>query len=125
MSMSCTVFSNRHLVSVGEWQASLRELGFAITLNAEGDHPIATLNGHLPATWNEREAGFECSPGHAEQTAETVEEYTEFELGGPWTCMMDLYFAGYAGWAGAAMAAAAYARQTERQALSILAADEP
>ncbi|WP_375409710.1 hypothetical protein [uncultured Methylobacterium sp.] len=150
MSMSCIVFSNRHLASIREWQISLNEIGFPITLKDDGDRPIVALRGHLPAAWNDLEAGFECYPGHVEETVEAVETYAEFDFGGPWTCMIDIYYAGYAGWAGAAMAAAAYARatggvvfgaeggdvlnveaaisdarKTERRVLDILAAEEP
>lgn len=148
--MSYIVFSNRHLVSAKDWQASLNELGFAITLDADGDHPIVTLSGHKPSTWNKQEAGFECYPGHATETVESIDIYDGFDFGGPWTSMMELYYSGFAGMAGAAMAAAAYAqatggivfepeggdifdmdaaishaRETERWASSILAAEAP
>ena len=150
MSMSYIVFSNQHLVSVKDWQANLNKLGFALTLDADGDHPIATLIGHLPSTWNKQEAGFECYPGHATETAEAADTYDEFDFGGPWASMMELYYSGFAGVAGAAMAAAAYAqatggivfepeggdifdvetaishaRETESWASSMLAAEEP
>ncbi len=113
MSMSCVVLSQRPLPTVGAWQRSLDELGFALRLGAGDDAAIASLRGHLPAIWKEREAGFECYPRGADEAAEIAEENEDLGPGGPWACMIEIVYWGSAGCAGAMMAATAYARAVD------------
>ncbi|WP_244507725.1 hypothetical protein [Methylobacterium phyllostachyos] len=93
---------------LAEWQAAINALGFALTLEAE-QIPPAT-QGYLPATWQGRQAGFECS---VIPLSDLTETYPEIEFGGPWACVYAFYFATFAGCAGTWMAVAACAKQLE------------
>lgn len=113
MSLSCFVLCNRHLTTLGEWQAAIGALGFAVKLDAEAAERIADLGGHLPTIWEGREAGFECYPGGADQAADLTETSDDVDFGGPWACILEFNYVGFANIAGVTIAAAAYAKATD------------
>lgn len=113
MSLSCYVLCNRHLTTLGEWQAAIDALGFAVTLQGEATEPIEDLSGHLPTVWQGEEAGFECDPGGVDEAAEIIEMCDDVDLGGPWACMLAFNYVGFANIAGVTIAGAVYAKATD------------
>ncbi|MCJ2088741.1 hypothetical protein MKK88_22565 [Methylobacterium sp. E-005] len=102
MSMEAIAFCTRPLSDVAEWQAALEAVGFDMTLDVDRIPPDST--GYLPATWQGREVGFECS---VIPLSDLTETYPEIDFGGPWACIYDFYFSTFPGCAGAWMAVAA------------------
>jgi hypothetical protein len=102
MTMEAYALCARQMSDVAEWQAAIDALGFELTLEANRIPPAVW--GHLPATWQGRQAGFECSMIPLSDLTET---YPEIEFGGPWACVYAFYFATFAGGAGTWMAVAA------------------
>ncbi|MGU3542807.1 hypothetical protein [Methylobacterium sp. A52T] len=107
MSMEAYALCARAMPSVAEWQAAIDEIGFDLKLDAVRMPPAT--QGHLPATWRRREAGFECQ---IVPLSDLTDTYTDIDFGGPWTCVYAFYFATLPACAGAWMAVAACAARS-------------
>lgn len=109
MSVEIFVLSDRKLTSIAEWQRAIDEEGFALKLDTS--RPFDELSGHLPSSWGEREAGFECDHFDA---AQFIGEMAHIEFTRPWKHLLAFRVgANFCSLMGANMAAAAYARATE------------
>ncbi|MCJ2140031.1 hypothetical protein [Methylobacterium sp. E-066] len=78
MTMEVYALCRQPMSSILEWQAAIDAIGFDLTLKSDQIPPAAS--GHLPATWQGREAGFECSVIPFSDLAET---YPETDFRGP------------------------------------------
>jgi hypothetical protein len=107
MTMEAYALCERPISSIAEWQDAIAVLGFDLTLQSDGVPP--DTSGHLPALWQGREAGFECSTIPFSDLAET---YPETSFGGPWVCVYAFYFATFPSCAGTWIAIAAALART-------------
>jgi hypothetical protein len=80
MSMEIYVLSNKRLSSFEEWQQAINRDGFQLTISR--NDPIETHTGYLPARWQEKQTGFECSFW---DIREIMEEYPAADFRGEWT----------------------------------------
>jgi hypothetical protein len=109
MSMEIYVLSNKRLPSIAAWQQALDREGFDLVLDA--GRPFARLQGHLPATWRGRPAGFECDHWNPDDVLKGSRQ-TKFE--GDWKyCLAFRWGADPRACLGVYMAAAAYAKATD------------
>ncbi len=108
MSMEAYALCAGAMPGVAEWQAAIHENGFDLKLDAARIPPAT--QGHLPATWRRREAGFECQ---IIPLSDLTDTYTDIDFGGPWTCVYAFYFATLPACVGAWMAVAACAAQSD------------
>ncbi|MEL6061184.1 MULTISPECIES: hypothetical protein [unclassified Methylobacterium] len=106
MTMEAYALCTRPMSSVTEWQSAINALGFDLTLQVEQIPPVT--RGHLPATWQGRQAGFECS---VIPLSDLTETYPDINFGGPWACIYAFYFATISSCAGVWIAVAACVRQ--------------
>lgn len=102
MTMEAYALFERPLSSVSEWQAAIAAIGFDLTL--QSDAVPSARSGHLPAIWQGREAGFECS---TIPFSDLVEAYPDVDFGGPWACVYAFDFATFPACAGTWIAIAA------------------
>ena len=103
--MEAYALCHRPISSILEWQASIDAIGFDLTLKSDQIPPA--VSGHLPATWQGREAGFECSVIPFSDLSET---YPETDFRGPWAYAYAFYFATFPACAGTWIAIAAAPR---------------
>ncbi len=108
MSVDFYVLCTRRLASLEEWQTSIHELGFDLTITSQCN--VASMEGFLPATLRGVEAGFECCPLSAEELTET---YDDIDFGGSWPFAYAMYTTSFGGCVGALIAAAAIAKLTD------------
>lgn len=108
MTMDAYVLSNRKIKSIQEWQEGIDTIGFGLKLNSAKNPQHRS--GHLPAEWEKREAGFECSP---DDVADLIATYPDIEFGGPWLHAYSFHWGTLPACIGAVMAAAAYAHATD------------
>jgi len=108
MTMEAYVLCPRPMSGVTEWQNAINALGFELALEVEQIPPVT--RGHLPATWQGRQAGFECS---VIPLSDLTETYPEINFGGPWACVYAFYFAAISSCAGVWIAVAACVRQLD------------
>ncbi|WP_147081151.1 hypothetical protein [Methylobacterium haplocladii] len=107
MSLEAYVLFDREIAAISDWQRGLDELGFPLSLASE--KALKALQGHLPAWWNGREAGFECGLCDA---GELSHIYDDIDLKGAWRHAMAFNWGTLPGCAGALMAAAALTHAT-------------
>jgi hypothetical protein len=81
MTMKDYALCSQPISGILEWQAAIDATGFDLKLEADQIPPA--VSGHLPARWQGREAGFECSVIPFSDLAET---YPETDFRGPWAC---------------------------------------
>ena len=80
MTVEADALRHRPISSILEWQASIDAIGFDLTLKSDQIPPA--VSGHLSATWQGREAGFECSVIPFSDLAEAYPE-ADFRGHGP------------------------------------------
>lgn len=109
MSMEIYAFSDRRLISMGDWQKAIVKEGFSLRL--DGSRPFLEIGGHLPATWQSKPAGFECDHWRPE---DILDGYIDVKFGRRWKyCLAFRWGADVRACLGAYMAACGYARATE------------
>lgn len=109
MSMEIYVLSDRRLNSIADWQRAIAADGFLLRL--DGSRSFLEIGGHLPATWQDRPAGFECDHWNS---ADILNGYSKVKFGRRWKyCLAFRWSADVRACFGAYMAATAYARVTD------------
>jgi hypothetical protein len=79
MSMEIYVLSDRRVAAIQEWQRVLDAEGLALRLSDA--RSFDALEGHLPACWRNKPAGFECDHWSA---AELIADFPQIDFGCPW-----------------------------------------
>lgn len=110
MSMELSVFSDRTLNSIAEWQSAINAEGFPLQLS--GERPLDAVTGFLPSHLEGRLTGFECS---CPNSVDVMAAYPDVNFGHIWKYVLSFRWLGSrrdemrAAW----MAATAYARATD------------
>jgi len=108
MAMELFVLSDEQLNSVADWQAAIDAEGYPLRLN--GNKPMKSLKGFLPALLRDAKTGFECNLWPAE---EFTQEISGADFGQKWKHVLALRWGGNLNQVPAVwMAATAYARAT-------------
>jgi hypothetical protein len=109
MSIEISVLSNKRLAAIEEWQRAIDAEGHPLTLST--DRSIASLSGFLPAQWDGRPGGFECTHDDAR---ELMDAYSGVDFGQPWKYALTFRWgSNLIECLSAYVAAAAYARATD------------